>query len=169
VLFSVFFRCPPWKRLNSAIFRSFLHFFGLFCYFSVFFPLPPPLKIFLPTPLTLGQVKTFFTEAFHLVTNPELFLQKTFKPSTWSYVPLLSTSHAFDKAAPATNHPWIVNTASVTNAQQLFCLLRLIPFLQYRNWKRHFQRDEDKFNWKKQLLSTSYRQYSWARVKLVGT
>jgi len=26
---------PPWKRLNSAIFRS-------FCYFSVFFPLPPP-------------------------------------------------------------------------------------------------------------------------------
>jgi len=33
----------PWKRLNSAIFRSFL-------LFSVFFPLVP-LEIFLPTPL----------------------------------------------------------------------------------------------------------------------
>jgi len=50
-------------RLNSAIFRSFFRcpspgrglmglFFGLFCYFSIFFPLaPPPLEIFLPTPL----------------------------------------------------------------------------------------------------------------------
>jgi len=28
-------------------------FFGLFCYFSIFFPLLPPLEIFLSTPLSL--------------------------------------------------------------------------------------------------------------------
>jgi len=44
-LFGPFFRCtPPWMRLNSAIFWSFLLVFGLF------FPLPPSsLEIFLPT------------------------------------------------------------------------------------------------------------------------
>jgi len=45
LLFSVFFSLAfPWKRLNSAIFRSFLLFFGLL------FRCPFPLKIFLPTP-----------------------------------------------------------------------------------------------------------------------
>jgi len=35
VLFSVFFRCPPSGRGLIVLF------FGLFCYFSVFFPLDP--------------------------------------------------------------------------------------------------------------------------------
>jgi len=44
-IFWSFFRCPPplRKRLNSAIFQSFLLFFGIF-------PLPPLLEIFLLSP-----------------------------------------------------------------------------------------------------------------------
>jgi len=45
--FSVFFSVaplPPWKRLNSVIFRYFLTIFGIFS-------LPSPLENFLPTPL----------------------------------------------------------------------------------------------------------------------
>jgi len=47
VIFGLFSVGPLWKRLNSAIFRTFLLFFGLiFC-------CPHSLEIFLPKPLTL--------------------------------------------------------------------------------------------------------------------
>jgi len=47
---SFFFVGQPWKRLYSAIFLVF------FWYFSILFPLPSPLEIFLPTPLTKVQL-----------------------------------------------------------------------------------------------------------------
>jgi len=44
--FGLFSVAPSWKRLNSAIFRS-------FCYFRSFFRWLP-LEIFLPTPLAVN-------------------------------------------------------------------------------------------------------------------
>jgi len=55
LFFDHFFRWPPWKRLNSAIFRS-------FCNFSVFFSVGLPWKLFVdalvPTPCFMKNVFT---------------------------------------------------------------------------------------------------------------
>jgi len=48
--FSVFFRWPSWKKLNSAVFRSFLLFFGLFFVGLL------PWKIFCRRPCALSSV-----------------------------------------------------------------------------------------------------------------
>jgi len=45
LFFGLFLLPPPRKKLHSAIFRYFL------LIFSLFFRCPPPLEIFLPTPL----------------------------------------------------------------------------------------------------------------------
>jgi len=68
VLLSVFFPLshPSWKRLKSAIFRSFV-------IFSLFFPLPPTLEIFLPTPLLvllcLKNLKLLYLAGFSFSLN----------------------------------------------------------------------------------------------------
>jgi len=68
---SAMFRCfsaifvapPPWKRLNRAIFQTFLLFFGPFS-------VPPLPEIFLPTPLILCTLSLFlFTEKYFPLLN----------------------------------------------------------------------------------------------------